>query len=37
MDVTEPQRPEKVTDPNCELVRDLFATFLEEYVVYPFL
>lgn len=36
MDVEDPQRPLKVVDSNCELVRDLFAAFLEEYVVSPY-
>ena len=32
MDVADNQRPPKVVDSTCEVVRDLFATFLEEYV-----
>jgi DNA replication licensing factor MCM6 len=31
MDGAEDQRPARVIDPNCELVRDLFGTFLEDH------
>lgn len=35
MDVADPQGTPKVVDPTCEVVRDLFAAFLEEYVLLP--